>query len=135
MLDQAIIEVEKKWAQNVVSNAKSILLNKKKIATGRLYNSIRYNVSSDGSISFSYAEEGKYVEKMGSIINLNYNNGNDIYDGQQRILTTILILNVMGCLSPKLQVKIKQLLTVDTELDQLTEEQEKIKYFDSFNYL
>ena len=62
MLDQAIIEVEKKWAQNVVSNAKSILLNKKKIATGRLYNSIRYNVSSDGSISFSYAEEGKYVE-------------------------------------------------------------------------
>ena len=37
---------------------------------------------------------------MGSIINLNYN-GNDIYDGQYRIITTILILNVIGCLSEK----------------------------------
>ena len=62
MLAQPIIEVEKKWAQSVVTNAKSILLRNKKIATGKLYNSIRYNVSSDGDISFSYAEEGKYVE-------------------------------------------------------------------------
>ena len=62
MLAQPIIEVEKKWAQKVVSNAKSILLSKRKIATGKLYNSITYNVSSDGDISFSYAEEGKYVE-------------------------------------------------------------------------
>jgi len=76
---------------------------------------------------FKIYEEGKYFEKMGSIINLNYNNGNDIYDGQQRILTTILILNVIGCLSPKLRGKINQLLTVDTELDNLTHEQEKIK--------
>ena len=64
---------------------------------------------------------------MGSIINLNYDNGNDIYDGQQRILTTILILNVIGCLSPKLKGKINQLLTVDTEIDNLTKEQEQIK--------
>jgi len=28
---------------------------------------------------FKIYEEHKYVEKMGSIINLNYNNGNDIY--------------------------------------------------------
>jgi hypothetical protein len=62
MLDKSIIEVEKKWAQSVVTNAKSILLSKKKIATGNLYNSITYNVSSDGDISFSYAPEGKYVE-------------------------------------------------------------------------
>jgi len=62
MLAQPIIEVEKKWAQSVVTNAKSILLRNKKIATGQLYNSITYNVSSDGDISFSYAEEGKYVE-------------------------------------------------------------------------
>jgi hypothetical protein len=62
MLAQPIIEVEKKWAQSVVTNAKSILLSKRKIATGKLYNSITYNVSSDGDISFSYAEEGKYVE-------------------------------------------------------------------------
>lgn len=76
---------------------------------------------------FKIYEEDKYVEKMGSIINLNYNSGNDIYDGQQRILTTILILNVIGCLSPKLKSKIKQLLTVDTEIDELTHEQEQIK--------
>lgn len=76
---------------------------------------------------FEIYEEEKYVEKMGSIINLNYNTGNDIYDGQQRILTTILILNVIGCLSTKLKGKINQLLTVDTEIDNLTQEQEKIK--------
>lgn len=76
---------------------------------------------------FKIYEEEKYVEKMGSIINLNYDNGNDIYDGQQRILTTILILNVIGCLSPKLKGKINQLLTVDTEIDNLTKEQEQIK--------
>lgn len=76
---------------------------------------------------FKIYEEDKYVEKMGSIINLNYNNGNDIYDGQQRILTTILILNVIGCLSKKLKNKINQLLTIDIELDELTKEQEQIK--------
>jgi hypothetical protein len=76
---------------------------------------------------FKIFEEEKYVEKMGSIINLNYNGGNDIYDGQQRILTIILILNVISRLSPKLKVKIDQLLTIDTEIDQLTIEQEQMK--------
>jgi hypothetical protein len=76
---------------------------------------------------FKIYEEGTYVEKMGSIINLNYNDGNDIYDGQQRILTTILILNVISCLSEKLKNKINQLLTIDIELDELTQEQEEIK--------
>jgi len=47
---------------------------------------------------FKIFEENKYEYKMGSIINLNYNNKNDIYDGQQRILTIIIILNVLGCL-------------------------------------
>lgn len=76
---------------------------------------------------FNIFEEGKYVEKMGSIIILNHNNGNDVYDGQQRILTTILILIVIGCLSEKLKSKINTLLTVDTELDDLTPEQTKLK--------
>jgi hypothetical protein len=62
MLNKDIIEVEKKWAQKVVTNARSILLRNKKIASGTLYNSIRYNVSSNGSISFEYAPEGKWVE-------------------------------------------------------------------------
>jgi hypothetical protein len=76
---------------------------------------------------FKIYEEGKYVEKMGSIINLSYNNNNDIYDGQQRILTTELILIVIGSLSPKLKNKTRQLLTIDTEIDNLTSEQELIK--------
>ena len=63
MLDKAILEIEKKWAQKVVTNAKSILLRNKKIATGKLYNSIKYNVSSNGDISFEYAPEGKWVEQ------------------------------------------------------------------------
>ena len=76
---------------------------------------------------FKIFEEDKYVEKMGSIINLKYNKENNIYDGQQRILTTILILKVIGSLSGKLNSKIQQLLTVDTDLDNLTQEQEKLK--------
>lgn len=76
---------------------------------------------------FKIYEEDKYVEKMGSIINLNYNNINDIYDGQQRILTTILILKVIGCLSEKLTNKINVLLTIDTDLEDLTPQQNKIK--------
>lgn len=63
MLDPEIIKVEQKWAQQVVTNAKSILLRNKKIATGALYNSIRYDVSSDGTILFFFAEEGKWVQQ------------------------------------------------------------------------
>lgn len=76
---------------------------------------------------FKIYEEDKYVEKMGAIINLNYNGGNDIYDGQQRTLSTIIILNAISRLSPKLKGKIDQLLTIDTEIDQLTQEQQQIK--------
>jgi hypothetical protein len=61
MLDQNIIEVENKWAQLVVTNAKSILLRNKKIATGALYNSVRYVVNAKGQIEFLYAPEGKWV--------------------------------------------------------------------------
>jgi len=61
MLDQNIIELEKRWAQLVVKNAKSILIRNHKVATGTLINSIRYNVSSNGSVSFSYSEDGKWV--------------------------------------------------------------------------
>jgi hypothetical protein len=62
MLDPKVIEAEKKWAQLVVTNAKSILLKNKKIATGALYNSVRYTVDSKGKIQFMFAEEGKYVQ-------------------------------------------------------------------------
>jgi len=62
MLDPEVIKAEQEWAQLVVSNAKSILLKNKKIATGTLYNSIKYNVSTQGKITFTFAEEGKYVQ-------------------------------------------------------------------------
>ena len=76
---------------------------------------------------FQVFEEGKYIEKMGSIINLIRGNINYIYDGQQRILTIILILIVMSNLQPKLKNAIELLLTLDTDLDTLTEEQKKLK--------
>jgi hypothetical protein len=72
-------------------------------------------------------EEKKYVEKMGAIINLNYNDTNDIYDGQQRIITIILILFSISLNSSKLNNKIINLLTIDTVLDTLTPEQENLK--------
>ena len=84
---------------------------------------------------FKIYEESKYVEKMGSIINLNYNSNNYIYDGQQRILTTILILNVIGYLSPKLKSKINELLTIDTEIDKLTDEQVQLKEICNVNII
>ena len=61
MLDPEVLEEEKLWAQQVVTNAKSILTRSKKIASGRLVNSIRYNINPQGKISFLYATEGKWV--------------------------------------------------------------------------
>jgi len=61
MLAQPIIEAEKKWAQLVVTNAKSILIRNKKVATGRLINSVRYTVNSQGKITFLYDKDGKWV--------------------------------------------------------------------------
>jgi hypothetical protein len=61
MLDSEIIKAEQAWAQQVVSNAKSILIQNRKVASGRLVNSIRYNVNSQGKISFIYDQDGKWV--------------------------------------------------------------------------
>ena len=61
MLDPEVLEEEKIWAQQVVTNAKSILTSNKKIASGRLVNSVRYTIDPQGKISFLYATEGKWV--------------------------------------------------------------------------
>ena len=61
MLDPQVLEEEKIWAQQVVTNAKSILTRNRKIASGRLVNSVRYSINSQGKISFLYATEGKWV--------------------------------------------------------------------------
>ena len=49
------------WAQQVVTNAKSILIKNKKVATRRLVNSIAYRIDPKGKIIFTYATEGKWV--------------------------------------------------------------------------
>jgi hypothetical protein len=61
MLDPEVIKAEQAWAQQVVSNAKSILIQNRKVSSGRLVNSIRYNVKSQGKISFIYDQDGKWV--------------------------------------------------------------------------
>jgi hypothetical protein len=61
MLDPEVIKAEQAWAQQVVTNAKSILIQNRKVASGRLVNSIRYNVNAQGKISFLYDIDGKWV--------------------------------------------------------------------------
>jgi len=61
MLDPEVIKAEQAWAQSVVTNAKSILIQNRKVASGRLVNSIRYNVNAQGKISFLYDIDGKWV--------------------------------------------------------------------------
>jgi len=61
MLDPEVIKAEQAWAQQVVTNARSILIQNKKVASGRLVNSIRYNVNAQGKISFLYDQDGKWV--------------------------------------------------------------------------
>ena len=61
MLDPEVIKAEQVWAQQVVTNAKSILIQNRKVASGRLVNSVRYTVNSQGKISFIYDIDGKWV--------------------------------------------------------------------------
>jgi hypothetical protein len=61
MLDPEVIKAEQVWAQQVVTNAKSILIQNRKVASGRLVNSVRYSVNSQGKISFLYDIDGKWV--------------------------------------------------------------------------
>jgi hypothetical protein len=61
MLEPELIKAEQEWAQEVVSNAKSILIRNKKVATGKLVNSVRYTVNPQGDIVFLYDEDGKWV--------------------------------------------------------------------------
>ena len=61
MLEKEISDAEKIWAQEVVTNAKSILTRYRKVASGKLINSVRYTVNSKGDIIFLYDEDGKWV--------------------------------------------------------------------------
>ena len=73
-------------------------------------------------------EEGEYVEKMGSIINLTYNGTNEIYDGQQRTITTVLTLyNISLQLPSNMRDKIIGKLSLDGDMDELNPMQIKLK--------
>lgn len=50
------------WGAQVVAQAKANLLQKNKIATGILYNSITYQVNPEGGVTFYYEDYGEYVE-------------------------------------------------------------------------
>jgi hypothetical protein len=63
MLEPEVIKAEQEWAQEVVTNARSILIRNNKVATGRLVNSIRYTVNPQGEIVFLYSEDGKWVSQ------------------------------------------------------------------------
>ena len=76
----------------------------------------------------SIFESNKYVEKMGSIIHYTGNNcKKEIWDGQQRTITIILLLVSLSKKDPSLYQAIQQKLTVNELLTKLTKEQESIK--------
>lgn len=76
-------------------------------------------------------EEDTYGMKMGSVISLKEEGKKTeyIYDGQQRILTTTVLLQVIGIITDnsELKYKIKSLLTVNNSFDILTEKQLELK--------
>ena len=76
-------------------------------------------------------EDTNYIEKLGSIINYKGNNKNEIYDGQQRTITTILILICIANLTkknkPALHNNILSLLSINPEIDNLNDSQTKLK--------
>jgi hypothetical protein len=67
-------------------------------------------------------KDTNFVEKMGTIINYTGNDGNnEIYDGQQRTLTTVLILLVIGNQCDDLKSTIYQLLSINTIITRLSD--------------
>ena len=59
-----------------------------------------------------YLKKGN-TERMGSIINLVLEDGNEIYDGQQRMITTMLILISIGIIEETLYDQIMTLLKMN----------------------
>lgn len=70
-------------------------------------------------------EEEKYIEKMGSILHYTGNGVREIWDGQQRTITIMIMLLVLGNKYPKLKNTVISMLTVDMNLHKLKEHQQK----------
>ena len=62
-IQKEIYNNQLKWATRVVALAKANLTRGKKIATGTLYNSVKFSITPKGKVTFHYAEEGKWVER------------------------------------------------------------------------
>jgi len=72
--------------------------------------------------------EDKYIEKMGTLILFNNDEGRkEIWDGQQRTLTIILLLTAISKMYPELKEKVENLLLIDENFDSLTDKQKKIR--------
>lgn len=82
----------------------------------------------------SIFEENKYVERLGSIIIYKGNDANEIYDGQQRTITSILLLYVIGLLSGDNEFfnDIIRHISIN-KYQPITELQNKIKNKEKFN--
>lgn len=85
-------------------------------------------------ILFVY-EEDKYIERMGNIIILESNGNYEIYDGQQRTLTTALIIHSLGYLSNELKEENKSLLYASGITYKLSAYQTQIKNELNANYM
>lgn len=71
-------------------------------------------------------EEGKYIEKMGSILHYTGNKGTkEIWDGQQRTITIELLLLALQNKYPILGESIMQKIVVNQLLNDLTDQQKK----------
>ena len=62
-IQKDIYNIQLKWATRVVALAKANLIRGKKIATGRLYSSVNFSITPKAKVTFTYAGEGKWVER------------------------------------------------------------------------
>jgi hypothetical protein len=62
-LQQRLYNDQLAWATKVVALAKNKLVQRKKIASGSLYNSISFKISKKGQVVFQADESADYVQK------------------------------------------------------------------------
>jgi len=61
-IQQRLYNDQLAWAKNVVALAKNKLVQRNKIASGTLYNSISFQIDSKGQINFLADDSAKFVE-------------------------------------------------------------------------
>jgi len=61
-VEQRLYNDQLAWATNVVALAKNKLVQRRKIATGTLYNSISFEIDTKGQVTFLADDSAKFVE-------------------------------------------------------------------------